>query len=84
VLVLAVALAAFAHVAHAHDAKGSLVSKTCLCWNGHDRAAPPPAASAQYLPCLRPAAPAVAVACLEFTDCTARPFHARAPPELRT
>jgi hypothetical protein len=67
-LVLAVALAAFVHVAHAH---------------GHDRAAPPPVATVRQLPCLKPDAPAVAVVRPEFTDPAARPFQARAPPPLR-
>lgn len=80
---LAVALSAFAHVAHTHDANGSGVAKPCLCWGGHDRAAPPPVASTQHLPFLRPAVPAAAVVSLAFTDCTARRFQARAPPELR-
>jgi hypothetical protein len=82
-LVLAVALASFVHVAHSHDVQGTGTHKPCPCWSGHDRAAPPPEASTQRLPCERPAAPAVRVPATEFTDPAARPFQARAPPQLR-
>jgi hypothetical protein len=82
-LMLAVALASFVHVAHSHDAQGSGPSKPCPCWTAHERVAPPPAATALRLPCERPAAPEVAVACDEHTDLTARPFQARAPPLLQ-
>lgn len=82
-LVLAIALASFVHVAHSHDALGSGPSKPCPCWSGHDRVAPPPAASVQSLPCERPAVPSVPVAEVDYTDLTARPFQARAPPQLR-
>ena len=83
-LVLAVALASFVHVAHSHDAVGSGPSKPCPCWSGHDRVAPPPAATTHRLPCVRPAAPGVLVAHVDYIDHTARPFQARAPPQLRS
>jgi hypothetical protein len=82
-LLLAVALASFVQVAHSHDAQGSGPSKPCPCWTSHDRVAPPPAATVLRLPCMRPAAPDVAVASAEHTDLTARPFQARAPPQFQ-
>ena len=82
-LLLAISLASFVHVAHSHDAAGSGPSKPCPCWTAHDRVAPPPAPITLRLPCVRPAAPDVQVAHAEHTDLTARPFQARAPPQLR-
>jgi hypothetical protein len=82
-LVLAIALASFVHVAHSHDAAGSGPSKPCPCWSGHDRVAPPPTVTPQSLPCERPAAPDVLVAEVDCIDPSARPFQARAPPQFR-
>jgi hypothetical protein len=82
-LLLALALASFLHVAHSHDAPGSGPSKPCPCWTSHDRAAPPPTPTTLRLPCERPAAPEVRIAYARHADHAARPFQARAPPPLR-
>jgi uncharacterized membrane protein YgaE (UPF0421/DUF939 family) len=83
-LALALALAAFMHVAHTHEADASAASNYCaICTTLHHDAAPPPH-SATVIVCVPPVTPASAVEFAAPADAIRRaPHQPRAPPALQ-
>jgi hypothetical protein len=83
-LALFVAVAAFMHVAHTHEADAPATYKFCSFCTTLDRGAAPPPASAVAIPFVAPAATAIVVEIAgPLGTATRTPRQSRAPPALQ-
>jgi len=83
-LALALALAAFMHVAHSHDAERPATYKFCSFCTTLDRGAPPPAVAAASVPPAPPAITPILRSLPAPAGTSLRtPHHPRAPPGLQ-
>jgi hypothetical protein len=83
-LLLAIALASFMHVAHSHEAEGPATYQPCTFCTTFDRGGAPPPAVHLRLPVDPPTAPAIAPSLVPRPAVPARPScRPRAPPSLQ-